>query len=54
MGTDDKAEQLTTDHKPDDNVERARILKSGGTVSMKNGTARVVWNRPKLSGKQMN
>lgn len=39
---------LTEDHKPESNVEKARIISSGGKVVSKYGVPRVVWNRPRL------
>jgi len=43
-----KCRPLTKDHKPEDEVELARIEASGGKVVNKSGVPRVVWNRPKL------
>lgn len=39
---------LLQDHKPDNDKERRRIESCGGEVLMKDGVARVVWNRPRL------
>lgn len=46
-----RARQLTQDHKPECNVEQARIVNSGGKVIVKSGVPRVVWNRPRLGHK---
>lgn len=43
-----RAKPLTQDHKPECNVEKARIINSGGKVVIKSGVSRVVWNRPRL------
>lgn len=43
-----QAMPLTLDHKPESNVEKARIINSGGKVVSKYGVPRVVWNRPRL------
>lgn len=42
------AQQLTTDHKPELQAERARIEARGGKVLEKSGIQRVVWYRPKF------
>lgn len=42
---------LTQDHKPESNIEKARIINSGGKVVSKYGVPRVVWNRPRLGMK---
>lgn len=42
-----RAKQLTTDHKPESQAEKARIQRSGGQVAIKSGVPRVVWNRPR-------
>jgi len=39
---------LTRDHKPECEIELARIEASGGKVVNKSGVPRVVWNRPRL------
>jgi len=39
---------LTKDHKPECEVELARIEAAGGKVVNKSGVPRVVWNRPRL------
>jgi len=39
---------LTRDHKPECEIELARIEAAGGKVVNKSGVPRVVWNRPKL------
>jgi len=41
-----RAKSLTKDHKPDCNVELARITQAGGKVVEKAGVPRVVWYRP--------
>jgi len=41
-----RAKSLTKDHKPDCNVELARIKSAGGKVVEKAGVPRVVWYRP--------
>lgn len=41
-----RAKPLTRDHKPDCEIELARIEKSGGKVVAKSGVPRVVWYRP--------
>lgn len=41
-----RAKSLTKDHKPDCNVELARIRAAGGKVVEKAGVPRVVWYRP--------
>ncbi|XP_037041078.1 uncharacterized protein LOC119077855 [Bradysia coprophila] len=46
-----QAMPLTQDHKPESNVEKARIINSGGKVVSKYGVPRVVWNRPRLGHK---
>lgn len=46
-----RAQPLTQDHKPECNVEKARIYNSGGKVITKSGVPRVVWNRPKIGHK---
>lgn len=46
-----KARRLTTDHKPETNVEIKRIIECGGKVVTKCGVPRVVWNRPRLGHK---
>lgn len=43
-----KAKPLTQDHKPECNIEKARIMNSGGKVITKSGVPRVVWNRPRV------
>jgi len=43
-----KSKPLTRDHKPECEIELARIEASGGKVINKSGVPRVVWNRPKL------
>lgn len=43
-----RAKALTHDHKPECNVEKTRILNSGGKVVTKSGVPRVVWNRPRI------
>ena len=43
--------ELTTDHKPEGVVEKRRIEASGGGVAVKNGVHRVIWNRPRMSGR---
>jgi len=42
------AKMLTRDHKPECEIELARIEAAGGKVINKSGVPRVVWNRPKL------
>lgn len=42
------AKMLTRDHKPECEIELARIEAAGGKVVSKSGVPRVVWNRPKL------
>jgi len=42
------AKMLTRDHKPECEIELARIEGAGGKVVSKSGVPRVVWNRPKL------
>ena len=39
---------LTRDHKPECEIELARIEAAGGKVVNKSGVPRVVWNRPKI------
>jgi len=39
---------LTRDHKPECEIELARIEAAGGKVVNKSGVPRVVWNRPRL------
>ncbi|XP_055380627.1 protein phosphatase 1D [Condylostylus longicornis] len=46
-----KAKPLTQDHKPECNVEKARIINAGGKVVTKSGVPRVVWNRPRIGHK---
>jgi len=46
-----RASRLTTDHKPEDEKELARIEAAGGKVVNKSGVPRVVWNRPKVGHK---
>uniref|UniRef100_A0A1B0CZW2 Uncharacterized protein n=1 Tax=Phlebotomus papatasi TaxID=29031 RepID=A0A1B0CZW2_PHLPP len=46
-----KARQLTQEHKPESNVEKERIINSGGKVVTKSGVPRVVWTRPRLGHK---
>lgn len=46
-----KARPLTQDHKPECDVERSRIMSSGGKVVAKSGVSRVVWTRPRLGHK---
>lgn len=46
-----KARALTTDHKPETQLEINRIIKCGGKVMTKSGVPRVVWNRPRLGHK---
>lgn len=46
------AKKLTKDHKPEDPVELKRIESSGGSVVMKGGVNRVVWNRPIVNKKK--
>ncbi|XP_059619618.1 uncharacterized protein LOC132263710 [Phlebotomus argentipes] len=46
-----KARQLTQEHKPESNVEKTRIMNSGGKVVTKSGVPRVVWTRPRLGHK---
>lgn len=46
-----KARPLTEDHKPESNVEKKRIMESGGKVIVKSGVPRVVWNRPRIGHK---
>lgn len=41
-----QARKLTRDHKPEDPVELKRIESMGGSVAIKSGVNRVVWNRP--------
>jgi len=43
-----KCKPLTRDHKPECEIELARIEGAGGKVVNKSGVPRVVWNRPKL------
>uniref|UniRef100_A0AC35TGY1 PPM-type phosphatase domain-containing protein n=1 Tax=Rhabditophanes sp. KR3021 TaxID=114890 RepID=A0AC35TGY1_9BILA len=40
-----KTVQITKDHKPEDQVERERIMKAGGNVVTKGNCPRVVWQR---------
>ena len=42
------AKMLTRDHKPECEIELARIEAAGGKVINKSGVPRVVWNRPRL------
>ena len=44
---------LTRDHKPECEIELARIEAAGGKVVNKSGVPRVVWNRPRI-GKLQN
>lgn len=37
---------LTVDHKPDNIIEKDRIIKAGGKIMKKSGIHRVVWKRP--------
>lgn len=46
-----KARPLTQDHKPECDVEKSRIMSSGGKVVAKSGVSRVVWTRPRLGHK---
>ncbi|XP_055695777.1 uncharacterized protein LOC129797355 [Lutzomyia longipalpis] len=46
-----RARQLTQEHKPESNVEKTRIMNSGGKVVTKSGVPRVVWTRPRLGHK---
>jgi len=43
-----KCKPLTRDHKPECEIELARIEAAGGKVVNKSGVPRVVWNRPRL------
>ena len=43
-----KPRNLTRDHKPECEIELARIEEAGGKVVSKSGVPRVVWNRPKI------
>jgi protein phosphatase 1D len=40
--------ELTEDHKPESTKERRRIETAGGSVVVKSGVNRVVWERPKI------
>jgi len=42
-----RPQMLTRDHKPECDIELARIESSGGKVVNKSGVPRVVWNRPR-------
>ena len=44
-----QAKPLTEDHRPDNEVELARIRSAGGKVVDTYGIARVVWNRPTIN-----
>lgn len=46
-----RSKPLTEDHKPESDVEKERIMNSGGKVMVKAGVPRVVWNRPRLGHK---
>ena len=45
---------LTRDHKPECEIELARIEAAGGKVVNKSGVPRVVWNRPKIGKNEPN
>lgn len=46
-----KSRPLTQDHKPECDIEKSRIMSSGGKVVAKSGVSRVVWTRPRLGHK---